>query len=105
MAANAAPNCRRNCRSRLPVGGLIPAGGLEAMVVNLGLWMMIDGVWLRDCCLGWWSTRDGSETIKRGFVLMACVDVLAPINTSLLGARGLEHQDGVPSKSGVLKSA
>ena len=32
-------------------------------------------------------------------------DVLIAINTSLLGARGLEHQDGVPGKSGVLKSA
>jgi hypothetical protein len=32
-------------------------------------------------------------------------DALIAVNTSLLGARGLEHQDGVPGKSGALKSA
>jgi hypothetical protein len=33
---------------------------------------------------------------------MACVDVLAQINTSLLGARGLEHQEYRPHEVGVL---
>ena len=33
------------------------------------------------------------------------LDLSITTNPSLLGARGLEHQDGVPGKSGVLKSA
>ena len=62
---------------------------------------MIEGVWLSFCFWGGWSNRDNSESTKGKVV----DDVRIAINTSLRRASALEHQDGVPGKSGVLKSA
>ena len=55
-------DCAFNCGQS--VFGLIPAGGLEALTVNLGLVVMVEGVLLRDCRFGWWYTRDRSLATK-----------------------------------------
>ena len=73
---------------------------LAALLASQVRAVVIRGGKACDLCFEQWSTRDSSESTKR----LGVDDVLIAINTSLLGARGLEHQDGVPGKSGVLKS-